>query len=53
MIAQKLGKTLFAPVLPSAVNATGLKRTSSEMDDHARRDAGPGDIFKQVQRARD
>src|SRR3954449_9899483 len=34
MIAKKLGKTLVAPVLPIAVNATGLN-ASREMDGQA------------------
>ncbi len=48
MIAKKLGKTLVAPVLPIAVNATGLN-ASREMADQAGAIQMPADVFKQVQ----
>jgi creatinine amidohydrolase len=50
MIARKLGKTLVAPVLPIAVNATGLN-ASREMADQAGAMQMPADVFKQVQLA--
>ena len=45
MIAKKLGKTLVAPVLPVAVNATGLR----EGTDQPGAIQMPADVFKQVQ----
>jgi creatinine amidohydrolase len=45
MIAKKLGKTLVAPVLPVAVNATGLK----ENTDQPGAIQMPADVFKAVQ----
>ena len=48
MIAKKLGKTLVAPVLPVAVNATGLN-ASREMADQPGAIQMPADVFKQVQ----
>ena len=50
MIARKLGKTLVAPVLPIAVNATGLN-ASREMADQAGAMQVPADVFKQIQLA--
>ena len=50
MIARKLGKTLVAPVLPIAVNATGLN-ASREMADQAGAMQMPAEVFKQVQLA--
>src|SRR4249920_1051787 len=50
MIAKKLGKTLVAPVLPVAVNATGLN-PNREMADQAGAIQMPADVFKQVQLA--
>ena len=48
MIARKLGKTLVAPVLTIAVNATGLN-ASREMADQPGAIQMPADVFKQVQ----
>jgi creatinine amidohydrolase/Fe(II)-dependent formamide hydrolase-like protein len=45
MIAKKLGKTLVAPVLPVAVNATGLR----ENTDQPGAIQMPADVFKAVQ----
>src|SRR5947208_11622676 len=45
-IAQKLGKTFVAPVLPVAVNATGLN-ASREMADQPGAIQMPADVFKQ------
>ena len=50
MIARKLGKTLVAPVLPIAVNATGLN-ANREMADQPGAMQVPADVFKQVQLA--
>src|SRR3954464_5612774 len=50
MIAKKLGKTLGAPVLPIAVNATGLN-ASREMADQPGAMQVPADVFKQIQLA--
>src|SRR6266487_4187200 len=50
MIARKLGKTLVAPVLPIAVNATGLN-ASREMADQPGAMQMPAEVFKQVQLA--
>jgi creatinine amidohydrolase/Fe(II)-dependent formamide hydrolase-like protein len=50
MIARKLGKTLVAPVLPIAVNATGLN-ANREMADQAGAMQMPAEVFKQVQLA--
>ena len=50
MIARKLGKTLVAPVLPIAVNATGLN-TNREMADQPGAMQLPAEVFKQVQLA--
>src|SRR2546423_4115908 len=47
MIAKKLGKTLVAPVLPIAVNATGLN-ANREMADQPGAMQLPADVFKQV-----
>jgi creatinine amidohydrolase len=47
MIARKLGKTLVAPVLPIAVNATGLN-AAREMADQPGAIQMPADVFKQV-----
>jgi len=47
-IAKKLGKTLVAPVLPIAVNATGLN-ANREMADQPGPIQMPADVFKQVQ----
>jgi len=49
-IARKLGKTLVAPVLPIAVNATGLN-ANREMADQPGPIQMPADVFKQVQLA--
>ncbi len=48
MIARKLGRTLVAPVLPIAVNATGLN-ANREMADQPGAIQMPADVFKQVQ----
>ncbi len=45
MIARKLGKTLVAPVLPIAVNATGLRENTTQPGAIQM----PADIFKAVQ----
>jgi creatinine amidohydrolase len=50
MIAKKLGKTLVAPVLPIAVNATGLN-ANREMADQPGAMQVPADVFKQIQLA--
>jgi creatinine amidohydrolase/Fe(II)-dependent formamide hydrolase-like protein len=50
MIAKKLGKTLVAPVLPVAVNATGLN-ANREMADQPGAIQMPPEVFKQVQLA--
>jgi creatinine amidohydrolase len=50
MIAKKLGKTLVAPVLPVAVNATGLN-PAREIADQPGAIQMPADVFKQVQLA--
>jgi creatinine amidohydrolase len=50
MAARKLGKTLVAPVLPVAVNATGLN-PNREMADQPGAIQMPADVFKQVQLA--
>src|SRR3954462_1408619 len=50
MIAKKLGKTLVAPVLPVAVNATGLN-ANREMADQPGAIQVPAEVFKQVQLA--
>jgi creatinine amidohydrolase len=50
MIARKLGKTMVAPILPIAVNATGLN-ANREMADQAGAMQMPADVFKQVQLA--
>ena len=50
MIAKKLGKTLVAPVLPIAVNATGLN-ANREMADQPGAMQMPAEVFKQVQLA--
>src|SRR6266436_4392257 len=50
MIARKLGKTLVAPVLPVAVNATGLN-ANREMADQPGPIQMSADVFKQVQLA--
>jgi creatinine amidohydrolase/Fe(II)-dependent formamide hydrolase-like protein len=47
-IARQLGKTLVAPVLPFAVNATGLN-PNREMADQPGAMQLPADVFKQVQ----
>ena len=49
-IAQTLGKTFVAPVLPIAVNATGLN-ASREMADQPGAMQVPADVFKQVELA--
>ena len=49
-IAKKLGNALVAPVLPFAVNATGLN-ANREMADQAGPMQLPADVFKQVQLA--
>ena len=48
MAARKLGKTIVAPVLPIAVNATGLN-ANREMADQPGPIQMPADVFKQVQ----
>jgi creatinine amidohydrolase len=48
MAAKKLGKTMVAPVLPFAVNATGLN-PNREMADQPGPIQLPADVFKQVQ----
>ena len=48
MAAKKLGKTLVAPVIPIAVNATGLN-PSREMADQPGPIQMPAEVFKQVQ----
>src|SRR5215510_725825 len=48
MIAKKLGKTLVAPVLPIAVNATGLNANNWEAAQPGAMQV-PADVFKQVQ----
>jgi creatinine amidohydrolase len=50
MAARKLGKTLVAPVLPIAVNATGLNANREEADQPGAIQM-PADVFKQVQLA--
>src|SRR5437588_4279812 len=50
MIAKKLGKTLVAPVLPIAVNATGLN-ANQEMAAQPGAMQLPADVFKQIQLA--
>ena len=50
MAAKKLGKTIVAPVLPFAVNATGLNQ-NREMADQPGPIQLPADVFKQVQLA--
>jgi creatinine amidohydrolase len=50
MAARKLGKTLVAPVLPVAVNATGLNANREEADQPGAIQM-PADVFKQVQLA--
>src|SRR5262245_8749035 len=50
MAAKKLGKTIVAPVLPFAVNATGLN-ANREMADQPGPIQLPADVFKQVQLA--
>jgi len=50
MAARKLGKTIVAPVLPFAVNATGLN-PNREMADQPGPIQLPADVFKQVQLA--
>src|SRR5438067_2796969 len=50
MIARKLGKTLVAPVLPIAVNATGLN-ANREMADQPGAIQMPAEVFKQVHMA--
>jgi creatinine amidohydrolase len=50
MAAKKLGKTLVAPVLPIAVNATGLNANREEADQPGAIQM-PADVFKQVQLA--
>jgi creatinine amidohydrolase len=50
MIAKTLGKTLVAPVLPVAVNATGLN-PNREMADQPGAIQMPAEVFKQVQLA--
>src|SRR5204863_10120737 len=49
-IAKTLGNALVAPVLPVAVNATGLN-ASREMADQPGPIQLPADVFKQVQLA--
>ena len=49
-IAKKLGNALVGPVLPIAVNATGLN-ASREMADQPGAMQMPADVFKQVQLA--
>ena len=48
MAAKKLGHTIVAPVLPFAVNATGLN-ANREMADQPGPIQLPADVFKQVQ----
>jgi len=48
MAARKLGKTIVAPVLPIAVNATGLN-ANREMADQPGPIQMPAEVFKQVQ----
>jgi creatinine amidohydrolase len=48
MAAKKLGKTLVAPVLPIAVNATGLNPNREDADQPGAIQM-PADVFKQVQ----
>jgi creatinine amidohydrolase/Fe(II)-dependent formamide hydrolase-like protein len=50
MAAKKLGKTLVAPVLPVAVNATGLNANREDADQPGAIQM-PADVFKQVQLA--
>ena len=50
MAAKKLGKTLVAPVLPVAVNATGLNPNREDADQPGAIQM-PADVFKQVQLA--
>src|SRR5437588_12469953 len=50
MAARKLGKTIVAPVIPIAVNATGLN-ANREMADQPGAIQMPADVFKQVQNA--
>jgi creatinine amidohydrolase len=50
MAAKKLGKTIVAPVLPIAVNATGLNANREEADQPGPIQM-PADVFKQVQLA--
>src|SRR5437016_9050178 len=49
-MAKKLGKTLVAPVLPIAVNATGLNASREEADQPGAIQM-PAEVFKQVQLA--
>ena len=48
MAARKLGKTIVAPVIPIAVNATGLN-ANREMADQPGAIQMPADVFKHVQ----
>ena len=48
MAAKKLGKTLVAPIIPIAVNATGLN-PNREMADQPGPIQMPAEVFKQVQ----
>src|SRR5215831_6840415 len=54
-IAKRLGKTLVAPILPIAVQATGLSRTLNPAAPASAAQPGgvqmPADVFKQVQLA--
>ena len=50
MAAKKLGKTLVAPVLPVAVNATGLNPNREDADQPGAIQM-PAEVFKQVQLA--
>jgi creatinine amidohydrolase len=50
MAAKKLGRTLVAPVLPIAVNATGLNPNREDADQPGAIQM-PADVFKQVQLA--
>jgi creatinine amidohydrolase/Fe(II)-dependent formamide hydrolase-like protein len=50
MAARKLGKTIVAPVLPIAVNATGLNANREDADQPGAIQM-PADVFKQVQLA--
>jgi creatinine amidohydrolase len=50
MAARKLGKTLVAPIIPIAVNATGLN-ANREMADQPGPIQMPAEVFKQVQAA--